>query len=590
MTARILLLLLFISIPIFAKVILTDDLAKHNKFSINYFYDKNSNLTINDIENQDFPKSTSNSFTFGYITGTTWFKITIDNRSNIEDYVLYFNEAIWKTFDLYYKQNGIWKEELNGLDIPLSKRSIQDVKPAFNLNIDKNSTQVIYIKGQSIASQIGGFQILSNKEYFNPTKISSTHIYIAFSIIVIVIVLLNIYSYILTREQTYIYYIAYMIASILFASMHSGFYLIFGFDGWSEGLHVIWAFVILFLLLFSDKFLSLKTELPKIHKFFMFSVTVFLIFALLIYNNIAYSSMLFNIYSALFFTVLFFAVTKIFLQGSITAKYYLLALLIYTPLMGLMIATFNTFLEYSTFTRHSFLAGTLIEIIFFTLILTSKYRSISLEKLKIQEELVYEKSKNEDYLELEISKRTQMIEEQNKKLKASQEELQLLASTDSMTKLYNRRYFTEISKNILNISKRDEAELSILILDIDKFKNINDTFGHKTGDDVIIALAKMLQDSSRESDIISRWGGEEFVILLPNTKLKSAITLSEKIRKNVENLIIFTEDNKELKFTISIGVSAIDKENDTIINDAINRADKALYEAKESGRNRVCVS
>jgi len=577
---RILLLFTLLTTSIFAKVTLSDN-SKYDNFSIEYFYDKSSSLDITDLKTQSFLKS-NNSFTFGYIDGTTWFKIEIKNSSDSEDYILSFSEAIWKEFNLYRKIDTLFIEEKNGLDIPLSSRSICDVNPAFEIHIAKNSTQTFYIQGQTIASQIGRFEILSAKEYYNPSKISTVDLYSAFALILMVIVILNSYSYILTKSNAYIYYIAYTLASIVFSSMHSGSYLVLGFHGWSEGLHVVGTFVILFLLLFSDKFLNLKEELPLTHKFFIFSAGVFLLFSLLIFNNVTYSSLLFNIYSALFFLVLFFAVIKVFLNGSNAAKYYLIALLIYAPLMALMIATFNTFLPYTEFTRHSFLAGALIEIIFFTLILTSRYRTINLQKIEIQKELIFEQSKNEEFLETQILERTKEIQE-------SKKELELLASTDSMTKLYNRRYFTEISKSLLDLAKRNKSYTTVIMLDIDKFKNVNDTYGHKVGDKVIISLASLLLKYSRKSDIVSRWGGEEFVVLLPQTNQEGAYTIAQKMRYEAENLVLKLEGNREVKFTISIGISHIDLEHDLDVEMAIHRADEALYEAKSTGRNRVCL-
>ncbi len=168
------------------------------------------------------------------------------------------------------------------------------------------------------------------------------------------------------------------------------------------------------------------------------------------------------------------------------------------------------------------------------------------------------------------------------------EELKILASTDPMTKLYNRRYFTQISEHTLDLMKREKKNLSVIMLDIDKFKNVNDTYGHKVGDDVIIALSNKLLEHQRKSDICCRYGGEEFVILLPNTSINGANVLAQKIREDIEALTINTSSNKDLKFTVSLGVSQVNLENEYNIELALKRADDALYEAKETGRNRVC--
>ena len=167
-------------------------------------------------------------------------------------------------------------------------------------------------------------------------------------------------------------------------------------------------------------------------------------------------------------------------------------------------------------------------------------------------------------------------------------ELKLLADTDPLSKLYNRRYFTKASKHILEIAKRNKTDLSIIMLDIDDFKFVNDTYGHSVGDDVIITVSCILQEYSRHSDIVCRFGGEEFIILTPETNNDGAMVIAEKIRSEVEKKVIFINDIK-LKFTVSIGISQVIIDKDYNIEATIHRADKALYQAKETGKNKVCI-
>lgn len=177
--------------------------------------------------------------------------------------------------------------------------------------------------------------------------------------------------------------------------------------------------------------------------------------------------------------------------------------------------------------------------------------------------------------------------ETNYKLEKLNDELKDLSNRDPLTHLYNRRYFSEISNKFLSLSLRNENDLSIIILDIDKFKNINDTYGHNVGDKVIISLSNSLEKNIRESDVVARFGGEEFVILLNNTNLENSISIAEKIRKKIENIEILDGDNI-LKFTASFGVAEYDNKLDyEKIEHTITRADNALYIAKENGRNQV---
>ena len=169
------------------------------------------------------------------------------------------------------------------------------------------------------------------------------------------------------------------------------------------------------------------------------------------------------------------------------------------------------------------------------------------------------------------------------------EQLQLLSITDSMTKLFNRRYFENTAEHYFESVKRNKTDLSLIMIDVDNFKQVNDNYGHKIGDLVLIELANILLNQSRKSDIVCRFGGEEFIILLPQTNLEGADFMAEKIRKYIEKSILSLDDSKQLKFTISLGVSQVNILVDKNIEDCIKRSDDALYEAKDLGKNRVCV-
>jgi diguanylate cyclase (GGDEF)-like protein/PAS domain S-box-containing protein len=171
--------------------------------------------------------------------------------------------------------------------------------------------------------------------------------------------------------------------------------------------------------------------------------------------------------------------------------------------------------------------------------------------------------------------------------KALEDKILELAYKDQLTNLYNRHYFYSMVQEIISLAKRERNPLSLMMIDIDKFKNINDTYGHGNGDIVIKSLATIMLENTRASDIVARIGGEEFVILLPNTSKDDAVTLANKLRKNVENHLIRFENNVDISITISIGVDSILVEDEVTIDKALARADEALYRAKENGRNNV---
>lgn len=176
----------------------------------------------------------------------------------------------------------------------------------------------------------------------------------------------------------------------------------------------------------------------------------------------------------------------------------------------------------------------------------------------------------------------------------AEEALKLLATTDSLTALWNRRYFLEQGNYEIMLSRRTQMPISLLFIDIDFFKNINDTYGHSIGDKALKYLADILKTHVRNTDIVARLGGEEFCILAPNTTFDSAFILAEKLR-NVCEQNQFMIDYFTLRFTLSIGVTCYNPQNDTGENTNTNinietlliAADKACYQAKELGRNRV---
>ncbi len=156
-----------------------------------------------------------------------------------------------------------------------------------------------------------------------------------------------------------------------------------------------------------------------------------------------------------------------------------------------------------------------------------------------------------------------------------------LAITDRLTQLYNRIHLDLILLQSIHNSTRYGLELSIIIIDIDKFKSVNDTYGHQVGDSVLKETAAILKKHVRKSDTLGRWGGEEFLVILPNTDINGAILLAEKLRVKLEEFDFSTIGTK----TGSFGVSCFKK--DDTENTILERADKALYKAKANGRNRV---
>ena len=164
-------------------------------------------------------------------------------------------------------------------------------------------------------------------------------------------------------------------------------------------------------------------------------------------------------------------------------------------------------------------------------------------------------------------------------------ELEKLAITDSLTEIWNRRRISELAQREFNRACRYNRPFSLIIFDIDTFKKVNDTYGHAVGDQVLKIIAKTVLGSLRKVDFFGRWGGEEFLVILPEIEVKTAINVAERLRKCIAKTVIPLEENF-LQVTVSIGVASY-QPADKKIDDILQRADQSLYSAKKQGRNQV---
>lgn len=172
--------------------------------------------------------------------------------------------------------------------------------------------------------------------------------------------------------------------------------------------------------------------------------------------------------------------------------------------------------------------------------------------------------------------------------KKIEKELEKLATTDPLTGAKNRRAFLQFFEQELTRSQRYGYKFALMMLDIDNFKHINDTYGHDTGDKVLKLLVAESLGTLRGADLFGRWGGEEFIILLPDTEPEHALLVAERLRSNLTKIEICADSGNLFSFTASIGITIVEDKNSGI-DDIIKKADQALYKAKEQGRNRVAL-
>ena len=217
------------------------------------------------------------------------------------------------------------------------------------------------------------------------------------------------------------------------------------------------------------------------------------------------------------------------------------------------------------------------------------------EKLEVIKERETELEKHRDHLEEMVRERTVELQEINKHLKKEiiereriEEQLRILATTDPLTGTCNRRHFIDLGKNELARTLAPEMEISVLVIDVDHLKRINDSYGYAAGDEVIKKMAAACQSKLRERDLFGRLAGGEFSAILPGTDTEGAIEIAEVIRREIVQPCMIPQYS-DLHFTVSIGIATSGSDDETL-DSLLNLADGALSRAKSSGRNRVVAT
>lgn len=237
-----------------------------------------------------------------------------------------------------------------------------------------------------------------------------------------------------------------------------------------------------------------------------------------------------------------------------------------------------------TFWTESFLPiGMALEVILLSLALGDRITSEKQRRIHAQHQVIEVQEKGRVELEKKVEERTIQLQEANARLRQ-------LAVTDGLTGIFNYRHFVELGSLSIKMARRYQRPVAMIMLDIDRFKQVNDTHGHAAGDQVLRQICAICSRMKRETDIFGRLGGEEFGILLLGASAAKAHEVAEKMRREIESMSIRYEGS-EIRITVSMGLCAIEQvEQQLTIEQLLKLADRALYQAKQGGRNRVVMT
>ena len=533
---------------------------KHLSSSFSYIALDNKSYTFDDILEKSkqglFSPLEKDHSKFGFTDKIFWIKVQLkNNTTDTIQQIIELNYPVLDRIDIYALegQSFILKKKL-GDHRPYDKSTFMPT-PNYQVALLPLEEKIFFIQIISDSSMNIGISVQEISDYLisSTTQIKWLSFYFG---AVLIMLMYNFLIFLITKNRSFLYYVLFHLSYITFALAISGI----AFELFWPNTPVINQYILpismpftgAFALLFSIHFLNLKVLTPKLSK--LLYILVFITFMVSLLPFISNYSVSIKIGSLITFleTIILFliALYLALFKKNTNALFYFIAWIFF--LVGVAVSHLSNIgiIPSTVLTSFSSQIGSFFEVLLLSIGLAYYYNRLRKE---------------------------------HDALSYSNEQLRTLSHTDVLTQSYNRRYFYETVRQYFKETQASKKNVSILMFDLDHFKNINDKYGHDIGDEVLIAFVKICKMHIRKEDIFARYGGEEFVLFLPQASVKISSKIAEKIKHTLENYIFIFAP--ELKVTVSIGISS----NTYELEKLLKEADQALYCAKSAGRNTVVI-
>lgn len=561
--------------------------------NLEYLEDPHQALKLDDVSKgghrTQFARSAKEALNFGYSDSVYWVHFRLVNHDSPAVWLLENQYALLDYVELYLMfADGRVGMQSSGDMRPFAQRAVNHRNLLFNVPLRASEQVDVYLRVQGRGSLQIPLVLWEPSTFITKSQHEQLILGMYYGIL-LGMLLYNLMIYFSLRDINYLYYVLHIAGFGLLLGTLNGLafeYLWPNAPQWgNQALFFFLGAAFFFMVQFSRSFLGVKVHLPRFDLVLKGFLAIFALVSLASLEFQAYVPVReIGSRSAFLVTVVIFIVGLICLgKGVQQARYFMLAWSIF--LVGVAAYTLRAFgvLPNVFITEYGIQIGSALEVVLLSFALADRMRILKEENERIQRDAT-------ETLERRVTQRTTELNAVLSDLSEAHEALKNLSTIDGLTGVKNRKFFDEAHDREWKRAYRDGYALAVLLIDIDEFKRINDGSGHLAGDEALKHIADVIgRNLLRPGDLVARYGGDEFAVIAPRMDMEGATALAEQMRGQVAAASVDYEGER-IAVTVSIGVAALVPSTSHSAELLISAADGALYDAKNQGRDRVCVS